>query len=52
MKTLDQIVALANAIALKHNGIQTTCILTSYALVEVLRRLGHDAYPVRVEAAV
>jgi hypothetical protein len=53
MKSLDEIVFLTDKFAVNFNeGSKDTCILTSYALVDVLKRLGYNAYPVRVEAAV
>jgi hypothetical protein len=49
----QQLVALTNAIALdQHAGEADSCILTSFALIDILRRLGHDARPIRVEAVV
>jgi hypothetical protein len=53
MSTLDEIVSLTNRISLEfNNGSRDTCILTSYALNDVLHRLGYNAYPLRVEAGV
>lgn len=50
---LKLFVTLANRIALKFNKGETgTCILTSYAIVYVLRDRGLDARPLRVECAV
>ena len=49
---LDKIVALTNTIAHQYNGSRDTCILTSYALTNVLLRKGFNAYPVRIEAAI
>jgi len=50
---LQQVVNLTNEISLEeNNGGRNSCIMTSYALNNVLCRLGYDARPVRVEAAV
>ena len=50
---LKLFVTLANRIALKFNKGETgTCILTSYAIVYVLRDRGLDARPLRVSARV
>jgi len=39
-------------VAAKFNGARDTCILTSYALHNVLQRLGYNSRPLRIEAAV
>src|SRR5215471_13256164 len=50
-KALDELCKLTNHIALDYNeGRPDSCILTSYALAHVLRQLGHDAHPIRVQA--
>ena len=50
---LQRIVSLANHASLKFNNEErATSILTSYALNEVLRRLGYSSYPLRVQAKV
>jgi hypothetical protein len=49
---LQQLVVTANRVAAKFNGARDTCILTSYALHDVLQRLGYDSRPLRIEAAV
>jgi hypothetical protein len=47
---LRKILALTHDVSLEFNhGYRDTCVLTSYALTNVLRRLGADAYPLRVE---
>jgi hypothetical protein len=52
-KLLQRIVSLTNAVSLKFNdGDRATCVLTSYALNEVLQHLGYSSYPLRVEAKV
>jgi len=52
-RRLQEIVSLTNAISLEENAsCRDTCILTSYALNNVLRRLGYNSYPLRVEAEV
>jgi hypothetical protein len=52
-KWLQRIVSLTNAISLGFNdGDPATCIFTSYALNNVLRRLGYSSSPLRVEAKV
>jgi hypothetical protein len=48
----QQLVTAANQVAAKFNGARDTCILTSYALHNVLQRLGHNSRPLRIEAAV
>ena len=52
-KWLQRIVSLTNAVSLGFNdGDPSTCIFTSYALNDVLQRLGYSSYPLRVEAKV
>jgi hypothetical protein len=52
-KWLQRIVSLTNAVSLGFNdGDPATCIFTSYALNDVLQRLGYSSYPLRVEAKV
>jgi hypothetical protein len=51
--TLQDIVSITNALAIEDNdGRRDSCVLTSYALNDVLRRLGYASRPVRVEARV
>jgi hypothetical protein len=49
---LQMLVTIANAVSRSFNRCRNTCILTSYALDDVLRRLGMHSYPLRVKAAV
>jgi hypothetical protein len=50
---LQMLVAIANVVSRSFNrGYRSTCILTSYALDDVLRRMGINSYPLRVEGAV
>jgi hypothetical protein len=50
---LQMLVAIANVVSRSFNhGYRNTCILTSYALDDVLRRMGMNSYPLRVEGAV
>ena len=49
---LARLVTLTNRVALKFNGSRSTCILTSFALNDVLRRLGYNSRLLRIEAAV
>ena len=52
-KWLQRIVSLTNAVSLKFNdGDRATCVLTSYALNEVLQHFGYSSYPLRVQAKV
>jgi hypothetical protein len=46
------LVSTANQVAAKFNGARDTCVLTSFALRDVLQRLGHNSRPLRIEAAV
>jgi hypothetical protein len=49
---LQRLVSITNRLSREHNdGDRNTCILTSYALIDVLQRLNFKAYPLRVEAA-
>ena len=48
----QNLVTITNPVAAKFNGSRDTCILTSFALHDVLRRLGYGARPVRIVAAV
>ena len=52
MKTLCEVVALTNEVCFKHTGSRDTCILSSFVLANVLQRLGYNARPLRIEAAV
>jgi hypothetical protein len=50
---LRSIVQVTHDVSLQYNeGVRNTCIFTSYALADVLQRLGTNAYPLRVEARV
>src|SRR5262245_52090077 len=49
---LQQLVTIANQVAADFNGARDTCVLTSYALCDVLQRLGYTSRPLRIEAAV
>jgi hypothetical protein len=46
------LVAIANRVAAEFDGSRDTCVLTSFALNDVLQRLGHNSRPLRIEAAV
>jgi hypothetical protein len=48
----QQLVTTANRVAAKFNGARDTCVLTSFALNDVLQRLGYKSRPLRIEAAV
>jgi hypothetical protein len=48
----QNLVTTANREAAKFNGSRDTCVLTSYALHNVLQRLGYKSRPLRIEAAV
>jgi hypothetical protein len=49
----QELVTLTNKTAFEFNGRRrSTCILTTYALVDVLQKLGVEARPLRVEATV
>ena len=48
----QQLVAITNRVAAKFNRLRDTCVLTSFALDNVLQRLGFDSRPLRIEAAV
>jgi len=49
---LARLATIANRVAFEFNGSRATCILTSFALNDVLQRLGYRSRPLRVEAAV
>jgi hypothetical protein len=49
---LARLVTIANRVAFEFNGSRDTCILTSFALNDVLQRLEYSSRPLRVEAAV
>jgi len=49
---LQELTTIANQIAVKFNGSRDTCVLTSFALHDVLQRLGYSSRPLRIEAAV
>jgi hypothetical protein len=49
---LENLVIVANRVAAEFNGARDTCVLTSFALHDVLRRLGYNSRPLRIEAAV
>jgi hypothetical protein len=46
------LVVIANQVAAQFNGALDTCVLTSFALNNVLQRLRYDSRPLRIEAAV
>jgi hypothetical protein len=49
----QQLVDIANRIAVKFNdGSRDTCVLTSFALHDVLQHLGYNSRPLRIEAAI
>jgi hypothetical protein len=48
----QRLVTITNRVAAEFNGARDTCILTSFALHDALRRLGYNSRPLRVEAAV
>jgi hypothetical protein len=48
----QNLVAIANRVAAKFNGSRDTCVLTSFALNDVLQRLDYNSRPLRIEAAV
>jgi hypothetical protein len=49
----QQLVTIANRVAVEFNdGSRDTCVLTSFALHNVLQRLGYNSRPLRIEAAV
>jgi hypothetical protein len=48
----QQLVTIANRVAIEFNGARDTCILTSFALQNVLQQLGYNSRPLRIEAAV
>ena len=48
----QQLVTLTNRVAAKFNGSRDTCVLTSFALNDVLQRLDYNSRPLRIEAAV
>jgi len=49
---LARLVTIANRVAFEFNGSRDTCILTSFALNDVLQRLQYSSRPLRVEATV
>jgi hypothetical protein len=50
---LQQLVTIANRVAVEFNeGSRDTCILTSFALHNVLQWLGCNSRPLRIDAAV
>src|SRR5262245_63909454 len=51
-KKFQNLVTTANRVAAKFNQSRSTCILTSFALHNVLQRLGYNSRPLRIEAAV
>ena len=48
----QKLVTTTNRVAAKFNGSRSTCVLTSFALCDVLQRLGYNSRPLRIEAAV
>ena len=49
---IPKVVSTTNRVAAKVNGSRSTCVPTSFALDAVLRRLGYNSRPLRIEAAV
>ena len=41
----QKLVAITNRVAAKFNGSRSTCVLTSFALCDVLQRLGYNSRP-------
>ena len=52
MRSFQQLVSTANQVAAEFNGARDTCILTCFALHNVLQRLGYNSRPLRIEAAI
>ena len=52
LEKFQTLVTTANRVAAKFNGARDTCVLTSYALHDVCKRLGYNSRPLRIEAAV
>jgi hypothetical protein len=48
----QKLVTIANQVAVEFNRSRSTCVLTSFALHEVLQHLGYNPRPLRIEAAV
>ena len=48
----QKLVIVAKQVATKFNKSRSTCVLTSFALTDALRRLGYGSRPLRIEAAV
>ena len=48
----QRLVTLTNRIAFEFNGSRSTCVLTSFALHDVLQRVGYSSRPLRIGAAV
>jgi hypothetical protein len=48
----QKLVDITNRVAVRFNRSRSTCILTSFALNNVLQRLGYNSRPLRIEAAV
>jgi hypothetical protein len=51
-QAFQELVTTANRVAADFNGARDTCILTSFALHDVCKRLGYNSRPLRIEAAV
>ena len=51
-KKFQNLLTTANRVAAKFNQSRSTCVLTSFALHDVLQRLGYNSRPLRIEAAV
>ena len=48
----QKLAALTNRVVIRFNESRSTCVLTSFALHDVLQRLGYGSRPLRIEAAV
>jgi hypothetical protein len=48
----QKLVVITNQVAAEFNGARNTCILTFFALHDVLQRLRYNSSPLRIEAAV
>jgi hypothetical protein len=48
----QKLAALTNRVAIRFNESRSTCVLTAFALHDVLQRLGYGSRPLRIEAAV
>jgi hypothetical protein len=48
----QSLVTVTNQVEADFNGARDTCVLTSFALHDVLQRLGYNSRPLPIEAAV